>query len=146
MRFLFAIPLVLFAVSAGAEVKHIDNDELARLVASGAPIVDIRTAVEWKETGVLAGSHLITFFDERGRSDPPGWLEKLSGVAKPGEPIILICRTGNRTRVVAEFLDRQTGYKNVYNVKAGIYGWTRAGRPVVPAPLARASCPAGAKC
>lgn len=138
--------LCLAALSARAEVVNIDNAELARLAASGVAVIDIRTEPEWKETGVIAGSKLMTFFDEKGRSDPPVWLEKLKTVVKPDEPVILICRSGNRTRSATQFLSQQAGYKTVYNASTGINSWAREGRPMVPAASAVAGCAANSRC
>jgi rhodanese-related sulfurtransferase len=146
MRSLLPILTLLFTTATRADVSHIDNEELARLVAAGTPVIDIRTEGEWKETGIVKGSHLMTFFDERGRADPPAFLDKLKAVAKPGDPVVLICRTGNRTRAVAQFLDQQVGYKTVYNVKNGIYGWMRESRPVTPAAATIAACAGTGKC
>ncbi len=138
--------LSLCAWAAHADVINVDNAELARLAASGAAVIDIRTAPEWKETGVLAGSKLLTFFDEKGQVDAPAWLARLKTVAKPGQSVILICRSGNRSRTAAQFLSQQAGYKTVYNVTAGMNGWAREGRSVVPASTVTATCVAGAKC
>lgn len=142
------LPLVAaLAVSgAQAEVTHIDNEELARLMAAGVPVIDIRTEPEWKETGIVKGSRLMTFFDERGRADPPAWLAKLTPVARPDQPVILICRTGNRTGVLAKFLDEKVGYTKVYNVKHGIYGWLKEKRPVEPAAQTLAACKSAGSC
>jgi rhodanese-related sulfurtransferase len=146
MRHLLAILLVVLASAACAEVGHIDNEELARLIAAGTPVIDIRTEGEWKETGIVKDSRLMTFFDEKGRVDAPVWLEKLKAIAKPDQPVVVICRTGNRTRVVAQFLDQQGGYKKVYNVKDGIVGWKKDNRPVAPAAPVLATCAGGGKC
>ncbi len=146
MRRLVALSLMLLSLAARAEVIDIDNAELARLSATGVPVIDIRTEGEWKETGVVPGSRLITLFDERGRSDAPAWLEKVKGVAKPDQPVIVICRSGNRTRVASQFLSQQAGYAKVYNVKNGIRNWAGEGRPMVPAGGAVAACPAGSRC
>lgn len=128
--------LCLCAFGAHAEVVNIDNTELARLVASGVAVIDIRTAPEWKETGVISGSKLLTFFDEKGRANPPVWLEQLKSVTKPGQPVVLICRSGNRSRTAAQFLTQQAGYKTVYNATGGLNTWAREGRSVVPSNLA----------
>lgn len=138
--------LATLTLSARAEVTNIDNEELARLVATGVPVIDIRTEPEWKETGIVKGSHLMTFFDERGRADAPAFVEKLKTIAKSDEPVVLICRSGNRTATVAKFLDEQVGYKKVYNVRQGIKGWLREQRPVEPAAPALAGCPPSGKC
>jgi rhodanese-related sulfurtransferase len=143
----FAV-LGLAALAAHAEIINIDSAELARLAASGVPLVDIRTAGEWKSTGVIAGSTLLTYFDESGRADPPRWLEKLQTVARPDQAVILICRSGKRSKAASEFLAEQSGYKTVYNVSNGLNAWIGDSRPTVPpAPApAMAVCAPGARC
>ena len=129
---ILTLVLGLSALMAHAEIVNIDNAELARLSASGVPVVDVRTEGEWKESGVLAGSKLITFFDEAGRSNPPQWLEKLKSVTKPEQPVIVVCRSGRRSLAVAQYLSDQAGYKTVYNVSKGMNSWLGEGRQVVP--------------
>ena len=138
--------LCLTVLGVRAEVVNIDSAELARLAASGVAVIDIRTEGEWKETGVIAGSKLLTFFDEKGRVDRPAWLAKVKVVAKPDQPVILICRSGNRTRAATQFLAQQAGYKTVYNVSGGIIAWGKEGRSVVPPGTAVAACKAGSRC
>lgn len=144
--FASAALLVSFALPATAELIDIDSAELARLQKSGVPVVDIRTAPEWEETGIVAGSRLLTFFDERGRYDAARWLEQLKATAGPQQPVVLICRTGNRTRMVGQMLSQQAGYAKVYHVKAGIKGWQRDGGAVVTALPALAACKAEKNC
>ena len=141
-RLVFALLLSLLAFSARAEIIDIDNAELARLAIAGAPVIDIRTEGEWKESGIVPGSKLITLFDDKGRPDPD-WLAKVKGVAKPDQPVIIICRSGNRTKVASQMLSQQAGYQKVYNVKDGIRGWAKEGRTLSPATSAVAACPAG---
>jgi rhodanese-related sulfurtransferase len=135
-----SIVLILLGTFLGvrAEVVNVDPSELARLAASGVPVIDIRTAPEWKETGVLAGSKLMTFFDEKGQVDAPGWVAKLKPIAGPGQPVILICRSGNRSNLASQFLSNQVGYKTVYNASGGIQAWMKGEHPVV-APINAAS-------
>ena len=135
--------LCFLSLSVQAEVIDVDNAELGKLLAAGTPLVDVRTQGEWEQSGIIAGSRLMTFFDEQGRSNPQQWMERLRRQQKAGEPVILICRTGNRTRLVAQFLDRQ-GFGKIYNVRQGIMNWTREGKPVVPAAQAIAACRASA--
>lgn len=136
----------LATLGVRADIVNVDNAELARLAASGVAVIDIRTEGEWKETGVIAGSKLMTFFDEKGRADPPAWLEKVKTVAKPDQPVILICRSGNRTRAATQFLAQQAGYKTVYNASGGMNAWSKEGRSVVPPSTAVATCAVGARC
>jgi len=134
-KLLFAAFFCLSALAARAEIVTIGNAELARLAARGVPVIDVRTEKEWKETGVIPGSRLITYFDENGKSNPPQWLEKFKAVAAPGQPVILVCRSGRRSAAATQFLAEQAGYKTVYNVGQGINGWVAEGRAVVAPPL-----------
>ena len=127
-----AVALGVSAMTAQAEVVEIDAAEAARLTAKGIPLIDIRTEGEWKSSGVIAGSRLLTFFDAQGRADPAQWLAEARPIAGPEQPLILICRSGKRTRVAAQFLSEQAGYKKVYHVSGGIGGWVDAGRPLMP--------------
>lgn len=134
------------AFAVRADVVDIDNAQLAKLAASGVPLIDVRTRAEWEESGIVPGSHLLTFFDERGKADPAAWLEKAKAIAKPAEPLIVICRSGNRTKVLSQFLSQKAGYARVYNVKNGIRDWAQEGRPVVSAAPLVAACRAARTC
>lgn len=126
------IAIFLFCSGVHAEIINIDSAQLSRLSADGVPVIDVRTESEWKSTGIIAGSKTLTFFDETGRANPPQWLEKVRMLARPDQPVILICRSGNRSMAAARFLSDQSGHSTVYNVSKGIAGWTSDGRPVVP--------------
>ena len=109
---------------------NIDNQELKALQAQGIPVIDIRRAEEWAQTGVVAGSQRMTFVDEKGRVSPEFFAQFTGSVGK-NDPVILICRTGNRTDVLGRALVEQLGYTKVYNVKNGITRWISEGLPVV---------------
>lgn len=145
-RLLIGSCLLLAAFAARAEVVDIDNTGLAKLAAAGVPVIDIRTRPEWEQTGIVPGSHLLTFFDERGQADPAAWLEKAKAVAKPGDPVVVICRSGNRTKAVSQFLSQRVGYAKVYNVRNGIVAWAKEGRPMVSAAPTLAACRAARTC
>ncbi len=121
----------LFVAAAQAAIINIDNAELSRLAASGVAVVDIRTEPEWKATGVIPGSKLLTFVDEKGRVDSVNWLQKIKSVARPEQPIILICRSGNRSVAATEFLSQQAGYQAVYNAQGGMNAWVKEGRSII---------------
>lgn len=145
-KWVLPVFFMLAVLPVCASVVDIDNEQLARLLAAGVPVVDIRTEAEWRETGIVPGSHLFTFFDQNGRSDPAAWLRKVYGVANPEQAVILLCRSGNRTRAVSQLLSGQAGYRTVYNVRSGVVAWVRDGRPMAPAPLPAPHCPAGPTC
>lgn len=131
MKFLVATALICGSLVAQAEVIDVSNEELQQLMTQGVTLVDLRTAGEWRQTGVVAGSHMLTLFDERGRANPE-WSTAVAAVSPAGQPVALICRTGNRTRVAARMLSEASPTRKVYNVRSGITGWVKAGQPVIP--------------
>jgi len=132
MKRTISLLLLLFiSTSAKADVNNIDNAQLQSMLKAGIPVIDIRRNEEWKQTGIVKGSHMMTFFDKRGRYDVKSWVNKLTKIAKPNEPFILICRTGNRTGIISNFLDKELSYTKVYNVERGISSWISKGNPTV---------------
>ena len=85
---------------------------------SDMKVVDIRTPMEWSETGVVPGSTMVTFFDQMGNYNAEEFLGKIDELGGKEVEIGLLCRTGNRTSQVAGFLAQQ-GY-NVKNLEGGI--------------------------
>jgi rhodanese-related sulfurtransferase len=122
---------LLAVVAPGYE--NISNETLKARVDAGVKILDIRRDEEWRETGVVAGSILITAFDKSGRL-VRSFPEALSKAVDKDEAFILICRTGNRTSMLAQALVAQAGYKQVANATDGITEWIREGRPVEAKP------------
>ena len=139
-RFLLTCLLLLPAAVTQAEVIDIESAEAAKLSAMGIPVIDVRTAPEWEDSGVVPGSHLLTFFDEQGKADPATWLAKAKGFSRPADPVIVICRSGKRSKAASQFLSQEAGYAKVYNVKHGIIGWIRENHPTTPAAPVLASC------
>ena len=130
----FCAMLVVGGVPLHAEVVQVDSAGLERLRAEGVPVIDVRRADEWRETGVIDGSHLLTFFDKKGRYDLDTWLPALAAIAESGQPVVLICRSGKRSGRVARLLDEQFGYRHVYTARDGIVGWIENGRSTVERP------------
>jgi rhodanese-related sulfurtransferase len=96
----------------------------------GGALVDIRRDDEWRLTGVVKGSHLITFFSQDGSCDPMTWLRKINLLVADDQPLALICRSGYRTGLICEFLEERTGRQQIYNLTNGILGWLAEGLPV----------------
>lgn len=123
--------ILLLPVVAQAEIIEIDNAQLKELLAQKIPLVDIRTAPEWTETGIVAGSHMLTFFDANGNYDARTWLTQLAPIADKQDSVILICRTGRRTGLISKFMNEQAGYQKIYNVTKGIRNWIDSKNPTV---------------
>jgi rhodanese-related sulfurtransferase len=129
-NFAFLLFLLPLSAYAGTPYTNIDNQQLKSLQAQGVPVYDIRRTDEWKQTGVVEGSHKLTFVDDKGRV-MPDFVEKFTKAVGKNDPVILICRTGNRTDALSRALVEQLGYTKIYNVKNGITRWISEGQPVV---------------
>jgi len=111
------LTLLILVSSLVAELKHEYLSQ--KLIDSKIPIVDIRTPGEWKETGIVKNSIPIMFFNEQGAYDVNAFLTQLNAKVDTTKEFAIICRTGSRTAVIADFLSKQLHYK-VLNVKDGI--------------------------
>jgi rhodanese-related sulfurtransferase len=109
---------------------NLNNEQLKVMVEQGTPIYDIRRAEEWRETGVVANSQLLTFVDAGGRV-LPDFMRRFTDAIGKDDPVILICRTGNRTGTLARHLVEQMGYTRVYNVRNGITRWIGDNRSII---------------
>jgi len=56
------------------------------------------------------------------------FLDDAKKVIKPGKAILVICRTGARSKYAANILAKN-GYENVYNVEGGFLAWKKAKLP-----------------
>ena len=107
---------------AFAEVIDVDDQEIIKLSNDNIPIVDVRRSSEWDQTGVIPNSILLTFFDEEGNYNFDEWFEKLQLEISITDPIILICRSGKRSKVVANMIDEKFN-TIIYNAQSGINSW-----------------------
>ncbi len=100
------------------DVPEIDIDEAARRHGGGAAVIDVREPDEYAEGHVpgAASIPLATVADRSGQ------------VPSSGE-VLVICKSGGRSRQGAELL-RTQGIDAV-NVAGGTMAWIAAGHPVV---------------
>ena len=123
IRFYIKIIVGLLIVKfAFAEVIDVDDQEMIKLSNDNIPIVDVRRSSEWDQTGVIPNSILLTFFDEEGNYNFDEWFEKLQLEISITDPIILICRSGKRSKVVAKMIDEKFN-TIIYNAQSGINSW-----------------------
>ena len=121
------------AVAGSAKYTNIDAAQVQAMIAKGVKVVDVRRVDEWRGTGVIEGAALITAFDARGRFNPD-FPDAFSAAVGQDEAVVVICRSGNRSRVISELLTERAGYTRVYNAAGGMLSWIGDGNPV-------ASCP-----
>jgi rhodanese-related sulfurtransferase len=128
---LFAALLIVVGLGGCAEPPYtnVDNSALKALIAQGVPLYDVRRPDEWRQTKVVEGSKTLTYVDASGRLNPE-FLPRFTATVGKHDPVVLICRTGNRTDRLAREL-MALGYTQVYNVRNGITRWIGEGNPVV---------------
>ena len=107
---------------AFAEIVDINNEQITELSNSNIPIVDVRRSSEWEQTGVIPNSILLTFFDEEGDYNYHQWYEKLRLEIDESKPVILICRSGKRSKIIAQMMNENFDHV-IYNAKRGIISW-----------------------
>jgi len=124
--------VTILMVNLLADFKSIEVKEFEKLKADGVPIIDIRTKQEWKDTGIIEGSHKITFFSEQGQPLLADWFFEVGHLIKDKKaPLIIYCAHANRSKSLGEGLI-QMGFENVYELKGGIEnGWIKLGKKIV---------------
>lgn len=102
----------------------ITPQQLHDLVKSGKSVdlIDVRTPVEYREVHVGFARNLPL-----DQLDPAKLLAERNGA---GEPLYVICRSGNRAKQACEKL-LAAGGANVVNVEGGTQAWDQAGLPVI---------------
>ncbi len=115
------------------ELKTVTPEQLLDMQRQNALVVDIRTEAEWQASGLIPGSQKLESFDQQGRFDQNKWLAALEKLkSSPDQPVILVCRSGNRSGNVGAFLTEKNGMKNVYHLQDGLQSWLKSGHPVSP--------------
>ncbi|MDD5036793.1 MAG: rhodanese-like domain-containing protein [Methylococcaceae bacterium] len=121
----------IFGYCQAGELLGLTPDELQAMENQGALVVDVRTPQEWKSTGIIPGSHALTYFDANGGYDKEGWLKQLKPLMKsPDQALIMVCRSGHRSAMVGRMLSDEAGYSKVYHLEKGIRGWSAESLPL----------------
>lgn len=128
---LYSVLLLTIILQACTEVPYnnLDNNQLKAMLKQDVLIFDVRRPDEWRQTGIVEDSELLTFVNANGKVNPE-FLSRFTTTVARDDPVILICRTGNRTSKLARYLVEEMGYTNVYNVRNGIMQWIREKQPV----------------
>lgn len=173
----FALALTLGGAPASAEDLpaskqtklglYLTAEETAQFLTRTpeAILIDVRTDQEIDETGMAAGTDALIPLSipdaKRGAILNPDFMPGIAHLVReqslaPDQPIVIICRSGNRSAYAANAL-AQMGFTQVYTVTDGIEGdraskgpnagkrtvngWKNAGLPVDMRP-ARSCAPA----
>ncbi len=99
-------------------VPEVTPAEAHRRQQAGAVLVDVREADEWAAGHAAGALHL-----------PLGELALRHDDLPRDRETLLICASGNRSKVAAQVLAR-AGHDRASSVEGGTIAWARAGLPV----------------
>ena len=114
---------ILNSIQLFAEIYEVNNEKIKMLLENNVPLIDIRTEGEWYETGVINSSHLLTFFDKDGSYDFRKWMIEVGEIANENGPVIIICRSGRRSRIVSNMIIKKNSEYLIYHATNGIKSW-----------------------
>jgi rhodanese-related sulfurtransferase len=101
-------------------VEQLGPQEARAAIEAGATVLDVREQDEWDAGHLAASVHLPL-------SQLPARLDEVP----PGETLLVVCRSGARSDMVAAHLDRG-GRTGCANLAGGLQAWSAAGLPLEP--------------
>ena len=129
MKILLII-FILFAKFVNAEVIDINNKELSNLIEQKIKIIDVRTQNEWKSTGIIKGSFLISLLNKNKKFIFEDWFEIFNNKFGRNKSIIFICASGVRSNYISHLVQRKKPDLIIYNLQKGINHWIRSGNKI----------------
>ncbi len=127
MKIVFS--LLVLSVFSFAQFIGINPTTLKNKIDENVVVIDIRTPPEWVQTGIVPTSKTLMFFDQNGNYDVEKWLQKFTSYVKnKDQAFVLVCRSGNRTGMLGNFLSEKLGYKKVFHLENGIKSWIKEQR------------------
>ncbi|MFQ5538479.1 MAG: molybdopterin-synthase adenylyltransferase MoeB [Gemmatimonadota bacterium] len=106
---------------AGGPVPEVTPGEVEELLAGGgsALLLDVREPWEWEVSSLETEGAVLM---------PLGEVERRMDELPRDRPIVVYCRSGERSRDAARLL-LKAGFAEVYNLRGGILAWARDVRP-----------------
>ncbi|MCT9869194.1 rhodanese-like domain-containing protein [Paenarthrobacter aurescens] len=101
----------------GKPYKTIDVARAKELLGSGATLIDVRSAQEWRTGRAPQAKHV-----------PLDRLQTSTSGIQKSRPVIAVCASGVRSASAARLL-AANGY-DAYSLRGGMAAWRRAGEPV----------------
>ena len=107
--------------SKPASITNVTADEVYKMLSSNKDyfILDVRSKEEF-DSGHIEGAYLI----------PVSELENRLAELSKDKPIIVYCRSGNRSTSAVNIL-LEKGFKEIFNMTGGITEWQSKGFPVI---------------
>lgn len=110
----------MFARSQNSPVKSLTPRDYQEQFGAGAAhfLLDVRTVSEFTDARLAASVNI-----------PLNQLPAHTSQLPKDQPIIVVCRSGSRSRHAAQMLT-QAGLSDVYNLQGGLLAWARHGNPL----------------
>lgn len=102
-----------------ASIQNVDVVTYENYQDTDHILVDVREVDEYAE-GHLPGAVNI----------PLSGLQANISQIPTDKTVLLVCRTGGRSMMAAEFLASTNKYQELVNLDGGTLGWMRAGKPI----------------
>lgn len=116
---------------AKSNVEEVDVQALQQRIAEGARVIDVREPAEYAAGHIRQAVNMPRGVLEMQLHQHPavaGYDDALQRMA--AEPIYLICRSGGRSALAAESLQRM-GFTQVISVAGGMNAWEAEKYPLV---------------
>lgn len=114
-----------------ADVGQYTSKQLLTAQKNGVSVIDIRTPEEWRQNGTIPKASKIMFFDQNRKPLTQEFMKEFKNiVTSKDQPFILVCRSGNRTGVVAKYLNENLGYTNAAHLTKGMNQWYSENLPI----------------
>jgi rhodanese-related sulfurtransferase len=109
------------AVAGSNDVNNLTPDEFEeKLKDKNCVVLDVRTPEEFS-SGYIRGAKNINFLSANFRNE----ILKLD----KNKTYLVYCASGGRSAAACKIMT-DLGFKEVYNLKGGIYGWKKVGKDV----------------
>lgn len=99
-------------------IPSVDPAAAREMIAAGATLLDVRDNAEWNAGHAPAAVHV-----------PLGRIADAPRRVKKGRPVVVVCRSGNRSRTATKAL-LDAGLE-AYNLVGGMRAWASSGGAVV---------------
>ena len=138
-KLIFSILIFTTALFAQVDFQNamlykadIDSKTAYEMQQKGTLLIDVRTKEEFNHLRAEKAINIPVFYAEKGtRVFNKNFAQEVYNTVNGdlNKKVILICRSGSRTKLASNFLAYQ-GFKNVYNIKNGFaYDWTKVNLP-----------------
>ena len=112
--------------------EDISSNSAFSMQKNGALLIDVRTKPEFKNLRAKDSINIPIFYAKNGkRVFNRNFINEIYDISNKNinKEIILICRSGSRTKLASNILAEQ-GFSNIYNVQYGFqYDWLKEKLP-----------------